>query len=144
MENFTPIAASAGGALIGLSALILWVWLGRVAGVSGIFGGLLPAAERDPRWRLAFLAGIPAGAFMAALVADGAGLIHVTPGPSGGALPVIIAGLLVGLGTRIGGGCTSGHGICGLARGGNRSRVAVAVFFGVAILTVFIVRHVLP
>ena len=141
MENFTPIPAAIGGALIGLSAAVLWLGNGRIAGISGIFGQLLPPA-RSVVWRLVFLAALVLGAFLAAALLPGldtkpATLVEAPKWFAGGTpLWIAVAGLLTGFGTKIGNGCTSGHGICGLARLSTRSFVAVGVFFVVAILTV--------
>lgn len=139
MDNFTPISALLGGLLIGTSAAIFLFLNGRIAGVSGILGGLIHSSRGEIGWRLAFVAGL----FVAPLVysAFGGALPPVTLTPSVGLL--IIAGLIVGFGTRLGAGCTSGHGICGLGRGSPRSLAATAVFMIMAIVTVFIARHVL-
>lgn len=140
MESFTPITASIGGALIGLSAAMLWLGNGRIAGMSGIFGQLLPPA-RTVVWRLVFLASLVAGTALAAWILPALGNAPQLAAPpawfTGGApLWIAASGLLTGFGTKIGNGCTSGHGICGLARLSRRSFVAVGVFFVVAILTV--------
>ena len=140
MDSFTPVPALIGGLLIGLASALLWLGNGRIAGISGIFGQLLPPA-RTVVWRLVFLAALVAGAFGAAQLLPALGAqpqLVAAPAASGIPTPVWIAisGLLIGFGTRIGNGCTSGHGICGLARLSKRSFVAVGVFFGVAILTV--------
>lgn len=140
MENFTPVSALIGGALIGLASAVLWLGNGRIAGISGIFGQLLPPA-RSVLWRVVFLASLVAAAFVCGLVLPQLGnapQLVAAPAGSGLSTPawLAIAGLLTGLGTRIGNGCTSGHGICGLARFSKRSLVAVAVFFLVAIATV--------
>jgi uncharacterized membrane protein YedE/YeeE len=136
MESWTiPLM---GGVLIGLSASLLLLFNGRIAGISGIAFGLFRRAGRDElAWRLAFLLGLMgAGATAMNLLGQR------TPSPA--SVPVLIlAGLLVGYGTSLGGGCTSGHGVCGLARLSKRSLVAVLVFMGSAIATVFVVRHVL-
>jgi uncharacterized membrane protein YedE/YeeE len=127
MENFTPISSLSGGLLIGLAAALLWVANGRIAGISGIVGNLPSASTRDIAWRAAFLAGL-AGAPPIRLDAT---------------VPVVIAGgLLVGFGTRLGGGCTSGHGVCGLARLSPRSIVATLLFMAAGFITVFVMRHV--
>jgi uncharacterized membrane protein YedE/YeeE len=137
MANFTPVSAAIGGALIGLSGVLLMLLTGRIAGISGIFGQLVtPGAEKD--WRLAFLAGLIA----APLVAMLAGTSVPAPQMPGWAV-VIVAGLLVGFGTRLGSGCTSGHGICGIARFSTRSMVATVVFVAAAMATVFVARHVI-
>lgn len=131
------IGGLAGGALIG-AAVSLLLWLdGRIAGVSGILGGL-PGAPGDRGWRLAFLAGLPLGAGAFALWAGGL----PQQLPAGGAV-LAAAGLLVGFGTRLGSGCTSGHGICGIARLSPRSLAATGVFTASGALTVFLTRHVL-
>jgi uncharacterized membrane protein YedE/YeeE len=140
MEHFTPLTAALGGALIGLASAILWLGNGRIAGISGIFGQLLPPA-RTVLWRLVFLVSLVGGAALAAAVFPSLGnapQLVVPPAWFGAGAPlwIAIAGLLTGFGTKIGNGCTSGHGICGLARLSKRSFVAVAVFFSVAILTV--------
>ena len=129
--------ALAGGVLIGLSATLL-LWLdGRVAGVSGIFHGVLFPAPGDVSWRLAFLAGlvVAAGLYMA--------LVPGAPVPRGDfpRVGLVVAGVLVGFGTRMGNGCTSGHGVCGLGRLSTRSLVAVVTFMATAIATTFVVRH---
>ena len=132
---FTPVSALLGGALIGASATLLLWSLGRVAGVSGIVNAAIE--QRDGRgWRLAFVAGLVAGAGAWFALSDAA--------PRGGvSLPwLLAAGVLVGFGTRIGGGCTSGHGICGLARLSPRSMVAVGAFMGAGFATVYLLRHV--
>lgn len=133
---FTPWTALAGGALIGLAAAWLLASLGRIAGISGILGNTL--AEREERgWRIAFLVSLVVAAGLWFL-ATGA------PGRSGYPLPLLVAGgLLVGFGTRIGNGCTSGHGICGLARLSKRSAAAVAVFMGAGFATVYAMRHLM-
>ncbi len=132
------IAALVGGALIGLSAAFLMLVLGRIAGISGIVGGILPPSPAtDWAWRAAFLVGLVAAPF---LVAPFLGTMPIGA-PVVGRPALVIAGLLVGVGTALGGGCTSGHGICGLARLSVRSIAAVATFMLVAAATVFIVRH---
>ena len=140
METFTPVSATLGGMLIGAGAVVLMAASGRIAGISGIFGGLLPPRPvADWAWRLAFVAGLAAGAFAAALMGGGDPTMSFTVG-----LPAIaLAGLLVGLGTSVGSGCTSGHGVCGLARFSARALAAVAAFMVTGALVVFVVRHVL-
>lgn len=139
MENFTPYSALLGGALIGTAAtLLLWV-NGRITGISGILGGVLFPAQTDALWRVLFIAGLLSGALVYTVV-NGSPIdlqIQTTP------VLTIVAGFLVGFGTRLGSGCTSGHGICGIARVSKRSFAATAVFMGTAIATVFLVRHVL-
>lgn len=129
--------ALAGGVLIGLSATLL-LWLdGRVAGVSGIFNGVLFPAPGDVTWRLAFLVGLVAAAGLYMAFVPGA------PVPRGDfpRVGLVVAGVLVGFGTRMGNGCTSGHGVCGLGRLSTRSLVAVVTFMATAIATTFVVRH---
>ena len=139
MENFTPYSALLGGALIGVAAtLMLWV-NGRITGISGILGGVLFPVQTDALWRVLFIAGLLSGAVLYT-VASGSSIelqTQATP------LLSIVAGFLVGFGTRLGSGCTSGHGICGIARVSKRSFVATAVFMVTAIVTVFLVRHAL-
>ncbi len=140
MHNFTPLSGLLGGALIGLAASALMLLTGRIAGISGIFGGLLQPAARDRNWRLAFVAGLIAAPLIAAFAT--ASPLPVPTMPSSLIL-IAIAGLLVGFGSRMGGGCTSGHGVCGIARLSARSMVATLIFMAAAIATVAIVRHVI-
>jgi len=140
MHNLTPLSGLLGGALIGLSAAMLMLLTGRIAGISGIFGGLLSPATSDRGWRIAFLAGLIAAPLIA-LLATGAAL--PSPAMPASLILIIVAGLLVGFGSRMGGGCTSGHGVCGVARLSARSLVATAIFMAAAITTVAIVRHVI-
>jgi len=140
MEHFTPLTAALGGALIGLASAVLWLGNGRIAGISGIFGQLLPPA-RTVLWRLVFLVSLVGGALLAATLFPGLGNAPQLVAPpawfaAGAPVWIALAGLLTGFGTKLGNGCTSGHGICGLARLSKRSFVAVGVFFSVAILTV--------
>lgn len=139
MESFTPISAALGGALIGLSASLLLIVNGRVAGISGILGGLLQPARNDIGWRLAFVA----GPLLAPLIYTAAAGVPPRVEINASAGLLIMAGLLVGVGTRLGTGCTSGHGLCGIGRGSPRSIAATAVFMATAVLTVF-VAHYLP
>ena len=139
MANFTPLSAAIGGALIGLSAVLLMLLTGRIAGVSGIFGGLLNPGSADKGWRIAFIAGL----ILAPLLAGWIGHGMPTPQLPANWTVIIAAGLLVGFGARLGGGCTSGHGICGVARLSPRSIAATAIFMLTAIATVAITRHVL-
>ncbi|HVG51565.1 MAG TPA: YeeE/YedE family protein [Xanthobacteraceae bacterium] len=138
MANFTPISAAIGGALIGLSAALMMILTGRIAGISGILGGLLTTGG-DYSWRIAFIAGLLAAPLIGAL----AGYPLAAPAMPASWIVVIVAGLLVGYGTRLGGGCTSGHGICGIARLSPRSIVATLVFMVVAIAVVVIQRQVI-
>jgi uncharacterized protein len=135
--HFTPVSAFAGGVLIGLAAAWLILVDGRVLGASGVLGGLVPPRERDWGWRVALLAGLIA----APLVARP--LLHVAPPTiEASAATLVAGGLLVGFGTRLGAGCTSGHGVCGLARLSPRSLAATLAFMASGFLTVFLVRHV--
>ena len=139
MENFSPVSALVGGSLIGLSATILLYGNGRIAGVSGILFGVLSPTRDDTPWRLAFLAGLIGGAGLFGIVAGDVVPISLTP-----SWPLLVGGgLLVGAGTQIGQGCTSGHGVCGIARLSGRSMVATVTFILAAALTVFIVRHMI-
>jgi uncharacterized protein len=138
MENFTPVSALIGGLLIGASAALFLVLNGRIAGISGILGGLLHPARSEIGWRLAFLAGL----FIAPLVYVAFGALP--PVELDASLPIlIVAGLIVGFGTRLGAGCTSGHGVCGIGRGSPRSLAATVVFMATAIATVFVTRHLI-
>jgi uncharacterized protein len=135
MHDFTPIPALAGGALIGLAASLLLVAAGRIAGISGITGGLLFPARGDVRWRTLFLLGLVAAGIFAVLLAPG------SIGTSPRSLPVLaVAGLLVGIGTRLGNGCTSGHGVCGISRLAPRSISATVVFMAAGMLSVLLTR----
>ncbi|TKT72170.1 YeeE/YedE family protein [Afipia massiliensis] len=140
MHNLTPLSGLIGGALIGLAAAMLMLLTGRIAGISGIFGGLLSPATSDRGWRIAFIAGLIAAPLIATL-AIGAAL--PSPAMPASLIVIVIAGLLVGFGSRMGGGCTSGHGVCGTARLSTRSLVATAIFMVAAIITVAVVRHVI-
>jgi uncharacterized protein len=139
MTNFTPLSAAIGGGLIGLSAVMLMLLTGRIAGISGIFGGLLDLKAGDKDWRIAFIAGL----ILAPLLAGWIGYGMPSPKLPSSWTVIIAAGLLVGFGTRLGGGCTSGHGICGVARLSPRSIAATAIFMLAAIATVAVTRHVL-
>lgn len=136
--HFTPWAATVGGALIGLSAALLILFSGRIAGISGILGGLLAWPRGDSAWRLAFLFGLVAAPLVFALFAP-LPKVQIDAGTSA----LIMAGLLVGIGTRYGSGCTSGHGVCGLSRRSPRSLAATAAFMFAGFVTVFIIRHML-
>lgn len=138
--NFTPWTALAGGALIGLAASVLALGSGRIAGISGIAGGLFLHGTADRAWRVAFLAGLVAAPWLLS-VAGWPGVRPALPPDTFSATTLIVAGLLVGLGTRLANGCTSGHGVCGLARLSPRSLVAVMVFMSTAALTTGVVRH---
>jgi len=136
---FSPDTALLGGALIGFAAALLMFLTGRIAGISGILGGSLIPVHRDFGWRLAFIAGLIA----APIAARWAGMTIEAPAMPGSWLVILIAGFLVGFGTRLGGGCTSGHGVCGLARLSSRSIVATTIFFVTAIIVVAIMRHLI-
>lgn len=136
--HFTPWTALAGGLLIGLAAAVFVLFNGRIAGISGILGGLLRPVRGDAGWRMAFLAGLMAAPALYGLVAA---LPEVTVDAGEGTL--VIAGLLVGVGTRYGAGCTSGHGVCGISRKSPRSLVATAMFMFAGFVTIYIVRHAL-
>ena len=134
--EFSPLPATLGGLLIGLSASMLLLGEGRIAGITGIFDGLLHPSGRDWRWRAAFVAGLLVMGTLASLfwpLAFASSLDRPLP-------LLVLAGLLVGFGTRLGNGCTSGHGVCGLSRLSLRSLVAVLTFMGTAGLTVFLLR----
>ena len=137
MHNLTPLSGLIGGALIGLASALLMLLTGRIAGISGIFGGLLPATATDRDWRFAFIAGLIAAPLAAALF----GSPLPNPVMPASLAVVVIGGLLVGYGTRMGGGCTSGHGVCGFARLSVRSIAATCIFMLTAFATVAIVRH---
>ncbi|SFL88950.1 YeeE/YedE family protein [Rugamonas rubra] len=135
---FTPWSALLGGALIGVAAALLILFNGRIAGISGILGGLLRPLRGDIGWRAAFIGGLLAAPVVYSLFAT---LPPVSVAAGDGAL--VLAGLLVGVGTRYGSGCTSGHGVCGLSRLSWRSLAATAVFMGAGFATVFVTRHLL-
>jgi len=136
--HFTPWASLAGGILIGVAAAVFILFNGRIAGISGILGGLLRPAKNDILWRVAFLAGLVLAPLLYAMVSP---LPDTVVDADAGIL--IAAGLLVGIGTRYGAGCTSGHGVCGIARLSPRSLVATACFMAAGFATVFVVRHLL-
>ena len=139
MESLSPLLAIGGGLLIGAAATVLLLLTGRIAGVSGMVAAATRIAQEGPPWKsaAAFVVGIPIGAFVIAAFVR---MPHITMTAS---VPLLVmAGLLVGFGTRLANGCTSGHGVCGVARLSHRSLVATATFMGTAIMTVFLVRHV--
>lgn len=139
LENFSPLSASLGGALIGLSAVMLMGLNGRIAGISGVFSGTVFAESGDRLWRAMFVLGLVLGPLIYAMVQGSAPAFEMT-----GNLPLIIAGgLLVGFGTRLGSGCTSGHGVCGLSRLSPRSIASVALFMAAGMATVTVARLVL-
>jgi uncharacterized membrane protein YedE/YeeE len=137
-NHFTPLAALAGGALIGLAAALFVLLNGRIAGISGVLGGLLVPTRGDMAWRLAFVLGLVGAPLVYRLFAT-----LPTPQIDAGYGSLVLAGLLVGVGTRYGAGCTSGHGVCGLSRLSPRSLVATAAFMAAGFATVFVVRHIL-
>ena len=134
--HFTPWMSLAGGLLIGLAAAAFVLLNGRIAGISGILGGLLRPAQGDIAWRVAFVAGL-VGAPLAYGLFAALPEVHIEAGDA----TLVAAGLLVGLGTRYGSGCTSGHGVCGLSRLSPRSLVATLSFMAAGFVTVFVVRH---
>ena len=134
MASFDPLSALLGGALIGLASVLLMLLTGRIAGVSGIAAGLI---HGDRGWRLAFLAGLIAAPLLAALV----GFRMPMPAMPDSWLLIAGAGLLVGFGARLGGGCTSGHGVCGISRFSARSLAATAIFMATAVAVVTLMRH---
>lgn len=138
LAPFDPVSAAIGGALIGLATTLLMWLTGRIAGISGILGDLVDLAGGDRAWRLAFVAGLIAAPL--AYAATG----HALHAPAMPGWPmIVVAGLLVGFGTRLGSGCTSGHGICGIARLSPRSLAATVTFMVVAMLVVAVMRHAL-
>jgi uncharacterized membrane protein YedE/YeeE len=137
MHNFTPLASLLGGVLIGLSASAMLLLDGKIAGISGIVAGVLKPVKGDTLWRVCFLAGLLAGGLLlqkSLPVAFDFGIIHPFP-------LLAIAGLLVGFGTRLGSGCTSGHGVCGVSRLSPRSLVATATFIFTGALVVYFLNH---
>jgi uncharacterized protein len=141
MTSFAPIPGLIGGALIGLSAVMLMLGIGRVAGISGIVANAMVATDATDRpWRLAFILGLPLGAILVTALGlkDWSNVTFATS-----MTMTAVAGLFVGIGTTLGSGCTSGHGICGLSRLSNRSIVATVTFMASGAATVFIVRHLI-
>lgn len=139
MTDFTPASALAGGLLIGTSASLLLILNGRIAGISGIVAGLFQRDLREVAWRAAFVVGVALAPFF--YIALFGPLPPVTFDASAGL--IVVAGLLVGFGTRLGSGCTSGHGVCGLSRGSPRSLLATGIFMFTAVVMVLITRHVI-
>lgn len=136
--TFTPLASAAGGMLIGLSGLLFLLFNGRIAGLSGIVGGLLTPGTGDWPWRLAFIAGAVLGP-LAYLALAGPVDFAVPASP----LALVLGGIVVGIGVTFGNGCPSGHGVCGIGRLSTRSIAATLTFMATALVTVFIIRHVL-
>lgn len=139
ITDFTPLSALGGGVLIGLSAVALMAFHGRIAGMTGIMTGLLPPIASDWTWRVAFLLGAIAGP-MLLTIAFGHDVAFASPIPD---IWLVVGGLIVGVGVYFGSGCTSGHGVCGMARLSPRSIAATLTFMATAVATVFVVRHVL-
>lgn len=138
MANFSPISAAIGGALIGLSAVLLMLFNGRIAGVTGIMDGIFNPRADGRLWRAAFVVGLVAAPLAAAFL----GYPVAMPPMLGSTIVIAVAGLLVGFGTRLSNGCTSGHGICGIARLSPRSIMATMVFMAAAIVVVALTHHV--
>lgn len=139
MHNFTPVASLCGGILIGVSASAMLLLQGKIVGISGIFAGILKPAKDDTLWKLWFVAGLIAGGILLRIFLPGAydfGEVRSYP-------VLVVAGLLVGFGTRLGNGCTSGHGVCGMSRLSPRSIVATATFIATGAIVVYFVNHVL-
>ena len=136
LQHFTPWTSLAGGVLIGLAAAMLVLFNGRIAGISGIIGGLLTPRRGEIAWRIAFVAGLFAAPLAMALLGS-----NPVPRIDAGFGMLVAAGLLVGVGTSYGSGCTSGHGVCGLSRLSPRSLAATAAFMLAGMVTVFLVRH---
>ena len=139
METLSPLTGLAGGALIGLAAAVLLLLSGRIAGVSGMLASAVRIADQGAPWKqaAAFIVGLPVGAWLIAAGARAPDIAITSSAPA-----LIVAGLLVGFGTRMANGCTSGHGVCGVARISRRSIVATVVFMAAAVATVFLTRHV--
>jgi hypothetical protein len=143
-SNFTPWASLAGGAVLGFSALLLILFNGRIAGISGIVGGLIKPRLHDVGWRIAFIAGLVAAPMCWQILASWQ-LFGALPSIQieANTTTLITAGLLVGIGTRYGSGCTSGHGVCGISRLSPRSIVATLCFMLAGFVTVYVLRHIL-
>ncbi len=137
MANFTPISAAIGGALIGLSAVLLMLLNGRIAGITGIAAGVLDPLSSDRGWRATFVVGLIAAPLSAVLLGYSLPIVQMPPSY----ITIAVAGLLVGFGTRLSNGCTSGHGICGIARLSPRSIAATGIFMIAAIIVVAVTRH---
>ena len=139
MDEFTPLLSLTGGLLIGVAAISLLLSHGRIAGISGIISGILHPEKEDSLWRVVFILGMLAGAMLIHWFHPDALEIEIDVSSAG----ILLAGFLVGIGTRIGNGCTSGHGVCGIGRLSIRSIVAVIVFFSCAAITTWFIRHVM-
>ena len=145
METFTPVSAAVGGALIGLAAGVLWLANGRIAGASGIWGHLFQIRDGNFPWRLAFIVGLPIGAVAGLgigpdILSDMSAAVPEIPFDP---ITLILTGLVVGIGTSLSNGCTSGHGVCGIARLSRRSIAATITFISAGAVAVFVVRHLL-
>ena len=139
MENFIPLSALIGGSFIGLSAVIMLAGNGRIAGISGILGGAISSRGEERRWRVLFLAGLLLATLLYQFISSSPITIETQASPEF----LVVAGLLVGFGTRLGSGCTSGHGICGIARFSKRSFAATATFMLFGFITVYVTRHLM-
>ena len=139
MENFTPVSSLIGGVLIGTSATLLLLFNGRIAGISGILGGLVIPAQDGRLWRMLFLSGLIISGFIYHMVFPAI----FYPRPDYPLVLLITGGFFVGFGTRMGGGCTSGHGVCGIGRLSRRSVVATLAFMITGIITVYVIRHII-
>lgn len=139
MESFTPYSALLGGVLIGTAATLLLLLLGQIAGISGIYRGALQFGDKREPWKFWFLLGLIIGGSVWWYATGG----NFEPRENFPVGLTVLAGLLVGFGTRVGNGCTSGHGVCGIGRMSGRSITATISFFGVALVTTFIMRHIL-
>ncbi|MCH9682347.1 MAG: YeeE/YedE family protein [Deltaproteobacteria bacterium] len=139
MTEFSPLSATIGGLLIGASSVMMLVLNGRIAGISGVVGGLFRPATSDRAWRLWFIIGLLGGGLALAWAHPDA----FGPGSSSSLPMLAVAGLLVGVGTRLGGGCTSGHGVCGISRLSKRSMLATVLFMTSAAATVFVSHHLI-
>jgi uncharacterized membrane protein YedE/YeeE len=141
--HFTPWTALAGGVLLGIASAMFILLNGRILGISGILGGLLPPRKGDSGWRISFLLGTMAAPLAMSWLLPGASSLLPAPRIDASVVLVVVAGLLVGIGTRYASGCTSGHGVCGLSRLSARSLVATLSFMGAGFATVYVMRHVL-
>jgi uncharacterized protein len=137
MAEFDPVSATIGGTLIGMASVLLMLLNGRIAGISGILAGVLTVSSEDGGWRLAFIAGL----IIAPIISVFLGRPLPEPDMPASWLLIIMAGFLTGFGARLGGGCTSGHGVCGIARLSRRSIAATAIFIATAVAVVTIMRH---
>lgn len=138
MTEFTPVAGLLGGMLIGIASVLMLLGTGRIAGISGIYGGILTRVPGDITWRIVFVGGLLLGGLLWPFIAGEPLRVDIQV-----SWPLmLVAGLLVGFGARRGGGCTSGHGVCGIGRLAPRSMVATATFMTAAVVTTFIMRHV--